>query len=159
MALALAAARLSDPAPNPRVGAVLVCTGGATLVGWHVQAGGPHAEIHALRAAGTRARGSSLYVTLEPCNHHGRTPPCVDAILDAGVARVVVGCIDPNPTVRGGGAERLRRRCVPVTLGVLADEARALIADWVARGEGALVAQSELDSGPVAARREGGLER
>ena len=99
--------------PNPVVGAVVVARDGALVgEGWHQRAGGPHAEIHALRAAGGRARGATLYVTLEPCSHFGRTPPCVDAILGAGIARVVIGAKDP---VREG-ARRLREAGVDVEL-------------------------------------------
>jgi diaminohydroxyphosphoribosylaminopyrimidine deaminase/5-amino-6-(5-phosphoribosylamino)uracil reductase len=95
-------------APNPMVGAVLVRDGAVVGEGWHARAGEPHAEVHALRAAGTHARGATLYVTLEPCCTHGRTPPCTDAILTAGVARVVVGATDPNPAHCGRGNELLR---------------------------------------------------
>lgn len=100
-------------------------------MGWHERAGRPHAEIVALKAAGEKARGATLYVTLEPCNHHGRTPPCVDAILAAGLCRVVVGCRDPNPNVTGGGIERLRLHGLEVHVGTLATEARALIQKWM----------------------------
>ena len=100
--------------PNPLVGAVVVRDGEIVGEGWHARRGEPHAEVNALRAAGERARGATLYVTLEPCTHHGSTPPCVDAILDAGVERVVVGVRDPNPNVSGGGVERLRESGVDV---------------------------------------------
>jgi diaminohydroxyphosphoribosylaminopyrimidine deaminase/5-amino-6-(5-phosphoribosylamino)uracil reductase len=100
--------------PNPMVGAVLVRDGEIVGEGWHERRGGPHAEVNALRVAGERARGATLYATLEPCTHHGATPPCVDAILDAGVERVVVAVRDPNPTVSGGGVERLRDAGVDV---------------------------------------------
>jgi len=99
--------------PNPIVGAVVVRDGEVVGEGWHERAGGPHAEVGALEAAGERARGATLYVTLEPCTHHGRTPPCVDRVLEAGVARVVVGSLDPNPKARGG-VERLRAGGVEV---------------------------------------------
>jgi len=99
--------------PNPIVGAVVVRDGEVVGEGWHERAGGPHAEVGALEAAGERARGATLYVTLEPCTHHGRTPPCVDRVLEAGVARVVVGSLDPNPKARGG-VERLRAAGVEV---------------------------------------------
>jgi diaminohydroxyphosphoribosylaminopyrimidine deaminase/5-amino-6-(5-phosphoribosylamino)uracil reductase len=102
--------------PNPLVGAVVVSDGRVVGEGWHERPGEPHAEIHALRAAGARARGATLYVSLEPCAHHGRTPPCADAIVDAGVARVVVGVVDPNPQVRGAGIELLRGAGVEVEL-------------------------------------------
>jgi diaminohydroxyphosphoribosylaminopyrimidine deaminase / 5-amino-6-(5-phosphoribosylamino)uracil reductase len=99
--------------PNPVVGAVVVRDGEVVGEGWHERAGGPHAEVVALEAAGERARGATLYVTLEPCTHHGRTPPCVDRVLEAGVARVVAGSLDPNPKARGG-VERLRAGGVEV---------------------------------------------
>jgi len=130
MRLALDAARGGTPAPNPHVGAVLVAGGHAIAIGWHERAGGAHAEVVALHAAGSRARGATLYVSLEPCNHFGRTPPCVDAILAARVARVVIGCEDPNPDVIGGGAPRLRREGVDVVLGCLCADAERLIAPW-----------------------------
>jgi diaminohydroxyphosphoribosylaminopyrimidine deaminase/5-amino-6-(5-phosphoribosylamino)uracil reductase len=100
--------------PNPLVGAVLVRDGEIVGEGWHERYGGAHAEVNALRAAGDRARGATLYVTLEPCTHRGKTPPCVDALLRAGVERVVVGARDPNPRVSGGGVERLRAAGVDV---------------------------------------------
>ena len=94
--------------PNPVVGAVVVARDEVVGEGWHERTGGPHAEVVALEAAGERARGGTLFVTLEPCAHHGRTPPCVDAILAAGIARVVVGARDPNPKPDGRGFARLR---------------------------------------------------
>jgi diaminohydroxyphosphoribosylaminopyrimidine deaminase/5-amino-6-(5-phosphoribosylamino)uracil reductase len=133
MSLAIALARRGRPAPNPHVGAVIAS--GRTLVsfGWHERAGGPHAERVAIAAAGPRAMGATLYVTLEPCNHFCRTPPCVDAVLGAGFPRVVVGCRDPNRRVAGGGVERLRRAGVDVTVGVRGDAAFAIIAEWAHR--------------------------
>jgi diaminohydroxyphosphoribosylaminopyrimidine deaminase / 5-amino-6-(5-phosphoribosylamino)uracil reductase len=101
--------------PNPVVGAVVVKAGRIAARGHHVKAGLPHAEANALRAAGTRARGADLYVTLEPCNHHGRTPPCTETILAAGVKRVFYGSRDPNPNVGGKGARRLKRAGVEVS--------------------------------------------
>src|SRR5512147_3105967 len=109
---------LGRTSPNPPVGAVVVAKGRIVGRGYHHGPGNPHGEIEALRAAGARSRGATLYVTLEPCNHHGRTPPCTDAIVAAGVRRVVFGVRDPNPLVRGGGAARLRRRGIAVELGV-----------------------------------------
>src|SRR5690349_21475043 len=93
--------------PNPLVGAVVVRDGEVVGEGWHVRRGEAHAEVNALREAGERARGATMYVSLEPCTHHGSTPPCTDAILEAGVGRVVVGARDPNPDA-GGGVELLR---------------------------------------------------
>jgi len=113
-ALELAERGRGTTRPNPVVGAVLVREGAVVGEGWHERPGGPHAEIVALDAAGERARGAALYVTLEPCSHHGRTPPCADAIAAAGVARVVVGTADPNPEVAGRGLERLREAGVTV---------------------------------------------
>jgi diaminohydroxyphosphoribosylaminopyrimidine deaminase/5-amino-6-(5-phosphoribosylamino)uracil reductase len=130
MRLALSLARRADPSPNPPVGAVVVVRHVVVGIGWHESAGGPHAEVAALTAAGDAAREGTLYVTLEPCNHHGRTPPCVDAVLAAGVRRVVLGCLDPNPHVAGGGAARLHERGVAVAIGVLGDAADALIRRW-----------------------------
>jgi diaminohydroxyphosphoribosylaminopyrimidine deaminase/5-amino-6-(5-phosphoribosylamino)uracil reductase len=100
--------------PNPLVGAVIVRDGEIVGEGWHVRPGEPHAEVNALGDAGEQARDATLYVSLEPCTHHGSTPPCVDAILEAGIARVVVGVRDPNPSVSGGGVERLREAGVDV---------------------------------------------
>jgi len=94
--------------PNPIVGAVVVAGGEVVGEGWHERKGGAHAEVNALAVAGARARGATVYVTLEPCAHHGDTPPCTDALLEAEVVRVVAGQRDPNPRVEGGGLERLR---------------------------------------------------
>src|SRR5580692_3293116 len=131
MTLALAVAVRGTPIFNPRVGAVVVAEDRFVSLGWHERVSNPHAEIVALADAGCRARGSTLYVTLEPCNHYGRTPPCVDAIVASGVARVVIGTRDPNPHVVGGGAASLRRAGVEVCVGVLADETLKLIERWV----------------------------
>jgi diaminohydroxyphosphoribosylaminopyrimidine deaminase/5-amino-6-(5-phosphoribosylamino)uracil reductase len=110
--------------PNPMVGAVVVAPSGEIVgEGVHMKAGGPHAEIEALRAAGPRARGAMLYLTLEPCAHQGRTPPCATAIVGAGVARVVAPLVDPNPLVAGRGFEALRRAGVEVDVGLLSEEA------------------------------------
>jgi diaminohydroxyphosphoribosylaminopyrimidine deaminase / 5-amino-6-(5-phosphoribosylamino)uracil reductase len=130
MARALAEAEKGHPSPNPHVGAVVVHGKEIVAVGHHDRAGEDHAEIVALKLAGDKAHGATLYVTLEPCNHDGRTPPCVDAILESKIARVVIGCIDPNPHVTGGGAERLRAAGVDVKLGVSEKEARQMIAPW-----------------------------
>lgn len=119
--------------PNPMVGCVVVRDGEVVGVGYHERAGQPHAEVNALRAAGDAARGATLYVNLEPCSHHGRTPPCTDAILDAGVGRVVAGMIDPNPQVSGQGLGRLSDHGVETTVGVLEDACRHLNRDFVTR--------------------------
>ncbi len=144
MALALAVARRATPAPNPRVGAVVVADGRFVALGWHERAGGPHAEVIALAAAEGKAQASTLYVTLEPCNHYGRTPPCAAAILVAGVKRVVIGTRDPNPHVTGGGAARLRDAGIEVRIGVLAGEARQLVEGWAVR----LARRSPVEVGP-----------
>jgi diaminohydroxyphosphoribosylaminopyrimidine deaminase/5-amino-6-(5-phosphoribosylamino)uracil reductase len=108
LALELARRRLGRTAPNPVVGAVLVKDGQVVGQGYHRAAGEPHAEVEAIRSAGSHATGAELFVTLEPCNHHGRTPPCTDAIREAGIKKVWYGVDDPNPGVRGGGAKTLR---------------------------------------------------
>ena len=121
-------------APNPCVGAVLTRGGEVVAKGWHTACGQPHAEVEALRdaqAKGVDPRGCTLYVTLEPCNHQGKTPPCTRAILEAGVPEVVVGCADPNATVAGGGADYLRGRGVSVRTGVREQECRDVIADFL----------------------------
>ncbi len=125
-ALGLARRGLYTTEPNPRVGCVLVRGGEVVGEGWHRRAGEPHAERVALAAAGERARGATAYVTLEPCCHHGRTPPCADALFESGVSRVVAAMQDPNPLVGGNGLALLRRRGVEVEVGVGADQARAL---------------------------------
>src|SRR6266516_1900599 len=135
-ALELAERARGRTKPNPWVGAVVVSGGEIVGEGWTEPAGGRHAEIVALDAAGQRARGSTLYVTLEPCSHFGRTPPCADAVVAAGVARVVVGAADPNPLVAGGGIERLRSAGIDVEL---ADAFEARVQNeayrtWVAKG-------------------------
>ena len=121
--------------PNPRVGCVLVNDGAVVGSGWHQRAGGPHAEVFALREAGARARGATAYVTLEPCAHHGRTPPCADALIDAGVARVVAACEDPFPAVSGGGLARLRAAGIAVDGGLLREAARELNRGFMSRFE------------------------
>ena len=125
-ALELAAHGLETAQPNPRVGCVIARDGRIVGEGWHARAGEAHAEVMALRAAGAAAAGATAYVTLEPCAHHGRTPPCVDALLQARVARVVFAVADPNPRVNGLGARQLRERGVQVESGLLAPEAEAL---------------------------------
>ena len=137
MALALEAAEGGrySTRPNPRVGCVLVRDGSLVSSGFHHHAGGPHAERVALAAAGSRARGSTAYVTLEPCCHHGRTPPCTEGLLEAGVTRVVYAAGDPNPKVAGGGARALQAAGVAVTGEVLGEASRALNRGFFARHE------------------------
>jgi diaminohydroxyphosphoribosylaminopyrimidine deaminase/5-amino-6-(5-phosphoribosylamino)uracil reductase len=132
-ALELAERGLYSTQPNPRVGAVLALDNQIVGEGWHERAGEPHAEPNAIRAAGARARGATAYVTLEPCSHFGRTPPCVDALLAAGVKRVVYAAGDPNPLVDGRGARRLRDAGVQVESGLLEAEASALNAGFFLR--------------------------
>jgi diaminohydroxyphosphoribosylaminopyrimidine deaminase / 5-amino-6-(5-phosphoribosylamino)uracil reductase len=115
-ALELAERGRGRTAPNPVVGAVLVRDGERVAEGWHERVGGPHAEVVALEAAGGRARGATLYITLEPCAHYGRTPPCAEAVVEAGVARVVAAVADPNPETDGAGLARLRAAGVEVEL-------------------------------------------
>ncbi|RMR10625.1 Riboflavin biosynthesis protein RibD [Pseudomonas syringae pv. helianthi] len=134
-ALELARKGLYSTHPNPRVGCVIVRDGQIVGEGWHVRAGEPHAEVHALRQAGERARGATAYVTLEPCSHQGRTPPCADALVDAGLARVVAAMQDPNPEVSGRGLLRLMNAGIGVQCGVLESEARALNKGFLQRME------------------------
>ncbi len=133
MRRALELARLGQgrTSPNPLVGAVVVRDGQEVGCGYHAAAGSLHAEAVALAAAGPLARGATLYVSLEPCDHHGRTPPCTDAVLAAGIARVVVAHEDPDPRVRGRGIARLRAAGVEVQVGVLEEEARRLNAAYL----------------------------
>ena len=134
-ALRLAARGLYTTTPNPRVGCVVVRDGAVVGEGWHERAGESHAEIHALRLAGEAARGATAYVSLEPCNHHGRTPPCAEALLGAGVARVVVAMQDPNPLVAGEGMARLRACGIDVSSSLLEAQARELNIGFVSRME------------------------
>ncbi|GAB4335302.1 MAG: bifunctional diaminohydroxyphosphoribosylaminopyrimidine deaminase/5-amino-6-(5-phosphoribosylamino)uracil reductase RibD [Desulfobulbaceae bacterium] len=126
MALEEAAKGRGRTSPNPCVGAVVVRDGRVVGRGYHRKAGTPHAEVHAIADAGDDCAGATIYVTLEPCNHTGRTPPCTRAILEAGISRVVVGMADPNPSVTGGGSDFLRSMGLDVETGLLEDECRAL---------------------------------
>jgi len=130
LALGEAEKGLGRTSPNPPVGAVLVKGGEVIARGHHARAGGPHAEVVAIRKAGERARGADLYTTLEPCNHYGKTPPCTLAILEAGVRRVFVGSRDPNPLVNGHGIGRLRRAGLEVLEGVLQEACDELARPW-----------------------------
>ena len=123
-ALAQAQRAAGETSPNPLVGAVIATPDGDLIASaYHERAGAPHAEVIALEKAGAEARGATMYVTLEPCAHHGRTPPCVDALLAAGIARVVIAVLDADPTVEGGGAQRLRLAGVQVDVGLCGDAA------------------------------------
>ncbi|MCL4744833.1 MAG: bifunctional diaminohydroxyphosphoribosylaminopyrimidine deaminase/5-amino-6-(5-phosphoribosylamino)uracil reductase RibD, partial [Burkholderiaceae bacterium] len=132
-ALELAARGLHTATPNPRVGAVIVKDGEIVGEGWHRRTGEPHAEIVALAQAGRRARGATMYITLEPCSHFGRTPPCVDSLIEAHVARVVSAMEDPNPRINGRGLARLRESGVDVRCGLLQQEAEELNVGFVSR--------------------------
>lgn len=132
-ALRLAERGFYTTTPNPRVGCVLVKDGKNIGEGWHQRAGEAHAEVHALRAAGEAGRGATAYVTLEPCSHHGRTPPCADALIAAGVVRVVCAMQDPNPQVAGQGIARLRAAGITVECGLMEAAARELNLGFVSR--------------------------
>lgn len=135
LALALAERGRYTTRPNPRVGCVIAHGDAVVGEGWHERAGGPHAEVMALAAAGERARGATCYVTLEPCAHHGRTPPCVDALVAAGVARVVAAIGDPFPDVAGRGLARLADAGIAVEVGLMAAEARESNVGFLSRFE------------------------
>lgn len=132
-ALQLAAQGLYTTTPNPRVGCIIVKDGQIVGEGWHQRAGTPHAEIHALQAAGHAAHGATAYVTLEPCSHHGRTPPCAEALIQAGVARVISAMSDPNPLVAGGGIDMLTLAGIQAEVGLMEAEARALNPGFISR--------------------------
>ena len=132
-ALQLAERGRYTTSPNPRVGCVIVKNDNVIGEGWHQQAGGPHAEVHALRDAGDNAKGATAYVTLEPCSHHGRTPPCAEGLIKAGVARVVGAIRDPNPEVAGRGFQMLRDAGIEVTEACLAEQAYALNTGFMKR--------------------------
>ena len=132
-ALRLAERGLYSTSPNPRVGCVIVRDGVVVGEGWHQRAGEAHAEVNALQQAGAAARGATAYVTLEPCSHHGRTPPCTEALLAAGIGRVVAAMADPNPLVAGRGLAQLQAAGVAVDVGLMADEAHELNIGFVSR--------------------------
>lgn len=131
--LELARRALGCTSPNPMVGAVIVKDGEIIGEGFHPRAGEPHAEVFALKAAGANARGATVYVSLEPCNHYGRTPPCSEALITAGVAKVVVGMVDPNPLVAGGGIAKLRAAGIEVIVGVEEEACRKLNEGFIHR--------------------------
>ncbi len=133
LALALGRRNLGNTWPNPAVGAVIVKDGVILARGWTQQGGRPHAEIEALRRAKKSAQGATLFVTLEPCSHQGKTPPCADAIIRAGIARVVSAMEDPNPEVAGKGHERLREKGIAVEIGLCAEDARRAHAGHISR--------------------------
>jgi len=155
-ALALARRAIGLTSPNPMVGAVVVKNRRIIGEGYHHRAGSPHAEIHALNAAGDRAKGSDLYVTLEPCSTQGRTPPCTDAIINAGIRRVVVAVVDPNPKHRGKGLELLKRAGVRVEVGLLSEAAGRLnepFNKWIHSGMPFVTAKAAMSlDGKIATR-------
>jgi diaminohydroxyphosphoribosylaminopyrimidine deaminase/5-amino-6-(5-phosphoribosylamino)uracil reductase len=126
LALTIARSTRGRTWPNPMVGAVVVNDGNIVGMGAHLRAGTPHAEVHALEMAGEAARGGTLYVTLEPCSHYGRTPPCADRVIESGVKRVVIAMLDPNPRVSGRGVERLRNAGIEIEVGLCEEEARQM---------------------------------
>lgn len=126
LALQLAEATLGQTSPNPIVGAVVVNNGEIVGMGAHLRAGTGHAEVHALTMAGKKAKGGTIYVTLEPCSHFGKTPPCADLIIEKQIKRVVIACLDPNPLVAGKGVTKLRKANIDVEIGILEKEALAL---------------------------------
>ncbi|WP_413300539.1 bifunctional diaminohydroxyphosphoribosylaminopyrimidine deaminase/5-amino-6-(5-phosphoribosylamino)uracil reductase RibD [Bacillus sp. 1P10SD] len=126
LALNLAKGTLGQTTPNPVVGAVLVKDGQIIGMGAHLKAGEPHAEVHAIQMAGEKAKDATLYVTLEPCSHHGKTPPCSDLVIRTGVRKVFVATTDPNPQVAGTGIERIKKAGIEVEVGLLQEEAREL---------------------------------
>jgi len=130
-AVSLARRGLGKTSPNPMVGCVVVRDGRIVGEGWHRKAGTPHAEVHALNQSGDKARGADVYVTLEPCCHHGKTPPCTDALIKAGVARVFIGMKDPNPLVAGGGISALRKAGIDIECGILERECMILNENFI----------------------------
>jgi diaminohydroxyphosphoribosylaminopyrimidine deaminase/5-amino-6-(5-phosphoribosylamino)uracil reductase len=134
-ALRLAERGLYTTSPNPRVGCVIVNDGKVVGEGWHRRAGEAHAEVHALQQAGAKAKGATVYVTLEPCNHHGRTPPCADALIKAGVSRVVAAMQDPNPKVAGSGLASLQAHGIAAEAGLMQTQAHELNIGFISRME------------------------
>ncbi|MBT2710875.1 bifunctional diaminohydroxyphosphoribosylaminopyrimidine deaminase/5-amino-6-(5-phosphoribosylamino)uracil reductase RibD [Pseudomonas sp. ISL-84] len=126
LAISLASATKGQTSPNPQVGAVVVKNGEILGMGTHLKAGTPHAEVHAIAAAGEKARGADIYVTLEPCSHFGRTPPCADLIINSGIKKVFIASVDPNPLVAGKGIARMQEAGIEVVTGLLQQEADAL---------------------------------
>ena len=147
-ALALAWQGRFSTSPNPRVGCVIARGSQIVGQGFHLQAGGPHAEVHALRQAGALAEGATAYVTLEPCSHYGRTPPCAKSLMEAGVARVVAAMADPNPLVAGKGLAMLREAGIDVSDGLLETEARTLNRGFLSRIERARAVRALPDVDP-----------
>ncbi|WP_185843503.1 bifunctional diaminohydroxyphosphoribosylaminopyrimidine deaminase/5-amino-6-(5-phosphoribosylamino)uracil reductase RibD [Pseudoalteromonas luteoviolacea] len=135
MAISLAQKGFNTTTPNPNVGCVIVKEGEIVGQGFHIQAGGPHAEVFALREAGAHARGATAYVTLEPCSHYGRTPPCAKGLIDAGVSKVICAMVDPNPEVAGNGLRMLQQAGIEVASGLLEHEARLLNKGFLKRME------------------------
>ncbi|PEO51726.1 bifunctional diaminohydroxyphosphoribosylaminopyrimidine deaminase/5-amino-6-(5-phosphoribosylamino)uracil reductase RibD, partial [Bacillus toyonensis] len=126
LALENARAMRGQTTPNPLVGSIIVTDNQIVGIGAHMKAGEPHAEIHAIRMAGEKAYGGTIYVTLEPCSHHGRTGPCAEAIVQAGIKRVVIAVLDPNPLVRGQGIKILRDAGIEVVIGVCEEESQKM---------------------------------
>ncbi|QED48263.1 bifunctional diaminohydroxyphosphoribosylaminopyrimidine deaminase/5-amino-6-(5-phosphoribosylamino)uracil reductase RibD [Cytobacillus dafuensis] len=126
LALKMAQATRGQTSPNPKVGAVVIKNGEVLGLGAHLRAGTPHAEVHAINVAGEQARGADLYVTLEPCSHHGKTPPCADLIINSGIKRVIVAGLDPNPLVAGQGIAKLKEAGIEVEIGIGNEEAHAM---------------------------------
>ena len=154
-ALAIAQYAMGRTSPNPMVGAVIVRDGRVVGQGWHRQAGTPHAEVHALRQAGELAQGATMYVTLEPCSHHGRTGPCTEAVIAAGIKKVIVAMADPNPLVAGKGIARLRDAGIEVIEGVLAEKSaniNEVFIKWISTGKPFVVLKSAMSlDGKIAA--------
>lgn len=154
-ALCIAQYAAGRTSPNPMVGAVIVRDGRVVGQGWHRQAGTPHAEVHALRQAGELAHGATMYVTLEPCSHHGRTGPCTEAVIDAGIKKVIVSMTDPNPLVAGQGIARLRDAGIEVIEGVMAAEAAKMnevFIKWISTKKPFVVLKSAMSlDGKIAA--------